>query len=216
MAKSECKGKKMKNLLRLLSLMALLDYKGFRLVPNCGTSIFRSLSLSLGLLPFLSILTNNQLQLFHYLMFSFLSYFITDRNDSNYRQYNQQQQGFSGGNNYQQHNRQSYQQSGNQGRFGNSYNSVPPQMQHQQQRGYQGSSRPDNSSSSYSSQQSNRGGGGYSQWRSDRGGGQQGGNNSNRGGYQRYDSQQHQRYHSSRPDKVQGPPSNHYGGAYSR
>ncbi|CAG9801172.1 unnamed protein product [Chironomus riparius] len=144
----------------------------------------------------------------------------SDRNDSNYRKpYNQQ--GFSGGNNYQQQNRQNYQT--NQSRFSNSYSSVPPPQgqQQQQQRGYQ-SSRSAQTSSTYTpnNQQNTRGG--YSQWRSDRGGAHQGDrgnhgrNQSNRGGYQRYDSEQNQRYHSSRPDRVQGPPSNNYGGAYSR
>jgi len=99
--------------------------------------------------------------------------------------------------------------------------------QQQQQRGYQSSRPPVTSSSSYNpnNQQNNRGGG-YTQWRTERGGhqsdrggyrgNQDRGNYGNRGGYQRYDSEQNQRYHSARPDRVQGPPSNQYGGAYSR
>lgn len=144
---------------------------------------------SYSLVPFLSSSkTASIISLFNVLI-SF-----TDRNDSNYRKpYNQQ--GSSGGNNYQQ----------------------------QQQRGYSQSARP---TSSYNSnnQQNNRGAG-YSQWRSERGGhrnnqdrGNYGQNQSgaHRGGYQRYNSEQNQRYHSARPDRVQGPPTNHYGGAYSR
>ena len=103
------------------------------------------------------------------------------------------------------------------------------QIQHQQQRGYQ--PKPASSSASYNSnQQQNNRSGGYAQWRSERSGhqgdrggyrgnqdrGNYGNQQSNRGGYQRYDSEQNQRYHSSRPDRVQGPPSNQYGGSYSR
>lgn len=164
---------------------------------------------------------------FHFSLLS-LSTLVTDRNNSpNYERqqhggrqgfgYNQQQQqrnDYSSGQGYQQRNNyfSNQHQQGNQ---------QPRSNYQQQQRGYQSQVRPAASSTSSYSQGNSGSSGGYTQWRSQRGGGNQQQSNSyrgsnQRGGYQRYDSQQPDRYFAPRPDKLPGPPLNQYGGSYSR